>query len=121
LHSGAAFSTYAALPYADLEITQGQEQLRAYEVSEGKKHFCDHCGTPLFNLNNKYPSACMIYLGTLENAATLTPKLNVWCESQLDWIDRITSIHSCAQAQPTYTQQHASLLPIMISVRIISQ
>jgi len=96
-HSGAAFSTYAALPYANLEIIQGQEQLRTYEVNEGKKHFCGHCGTPLFNLNNKFPGACMIYLGTLENSATLTPKLNVWCESQLDWIDQITSIHSCAQ------------------------
>ncbi len=36
-HSGAAFSTYAALPYRSLKITKGREKLGCYETDEGKK------------------------------------------------------------------------------------
>jgi hypothetical protein len=65
-HSGAAFSTYAALPHAALEITKGADALGKYQVDDGQKHFCSHCGTPIFNLNAQYPGACMIYFGTLD-------------------------------------------------------
>ncbi|MDX8394529.1 MAG: GFA family protein [Mariprofundales bacterium] len=96
-HSGAAFSTYAALPYTSLQIIKGHDSLRSYQMNEGKKHFCNNCGTPIFNLNNKYPSACMIYIGTLEDLSDVTPKMNVWCESKLGWIDTMSSISSFTQ------------------------
>lgn len=96
-HSGAAFSTYAALPHASLEITKGQEKLSHFPMSDGKKHFCSQCGTPIFNLNKKYPGACMVYLGTLRKARDLTPTINVWCESKLAWVDTVSSIRSLAQ------------------------
>lgn len=96
-HSGAAFSTYAALPFSSLEFTKGQEKLSAFQVREAKKHFCSVCGTPIFNLNNKYPGACMIYLGTLKKSQEITPMVNVWCESKLGWVDTLSSIQSLAQ------------------------
>lgn len=96
-HSGAAFTSYAALPYAALEITKGQEKLSSYQSGEGKKHFCSVCGTPIYNLNNKYPGASMIYLGTLAKARDITPTINVWCESKLGWVDNVSSIPSLAQ------------------------
>ncbi|HFD87631.1 MAG TPA: GFA family protein [Gammaproteobacteria bacterium] len=96
-HSGAAFSTYAALPYASLIITSGEEKLSSFKVEEGEKHFCSVCGTPIFNLNSKYPGACMVYFGTLESLGDIRPKVNVWWESKLGWVDSIASIHSVAQ------------------------
>ena len=96
-HSGAAFSSYAALPFASLEFTKGQEKLNAFPIGDGKKHFCRECGTPIFNVNNKYPGACMVYLGTLEKARDIIPMVNVWCESKLGWVDTLSSIHSLAQ------------------------
>ena len=97
-HSGAAFSTYAALPYTALEITQGTDKLSRFEIEEGAKHFCSVCGTPIFNLNEKYPGACMLYFGTLESARNIQPKVNIWCESLLPWVGSVTAIKSLDQA-----------------------
>jgi len=96
-HSGSAFSTYAALPYTSFDITKGQEKLSHFQTGDGNKHFCSVCGTPIFNLNKKYPGACMVYLGTLKTARDVTPTINVWCESKLGWVDTISSIRSLAQ------------------------
>ncbi len=96
-HSGSAFTTYAALPYSSFAITEGQDRLKNFQTDGGKKHFCGECGTPIFNLNDKYPGACMVYLGTLENAREITPRMNIWCESELGWIDSVASLPSVAQ------------------------
>ena len=96
-HSGAAFSTYVVLPATSLEITDGQEKLNSFDVREGKKHFCSVCGTPVFNLNKRYPGVCMIYYGTLDNAENIVPVKNVWSENKLEWVDNISTIKSVAQ------------------------
>jgi hypothetical protein len=96
-HSGAAFSTYAALPYSSFEITKGREKISSFAVEKGKKHFCSACGTPLFNLNEKYPGACMIYFGTLTKPQEIIPKVNIWCESKLGWVDSLSSVPSVGQ------------------------
>lgn len=92
--NGSAFSTYAALPYRSLKITRGRERLGCYQKKEGKKYFCSLCGTPIFNVNSRYPGACMIYFGTLDEAQDIRPMINVWCESKLEWVDRVSSIRS---------------------------
>ncbi len=94
-HAGAAFASYAVLPYGALEITRGQEKLGSFAIRDGRKHFCGTCGTPLFNVNNtRYPGLCMIYLGTLAQAREITPKINIWCESKLPWVDAVSAIPS---------------------------
>ncbi len=99
-HNGAAFSTYAALPLNALEFTQGDDLISEYAFGTAKKHFCGHCGTPIFNTNSQYPGACMLYLGMLANHKALTPAVNAWCESQLSWVNEISSIHSLQQGVP---------------------
>lgn len=96
-HSGAAFSTYAVVLDKSLEITEGKEHLTQFEPGDGKKHFCSQCGTPIFNVNKRYPRVCMIYLGTLEAPREVKPTLNVWCESQLPWVTALSSIESVDQ------------------------
>jgi hypothetical protein len=100
-HSGAAFSSYATLPYVSLEITRGEESMSTYEVEGGKKYFCSQCGTPIFNLNEKYPGACMIYLGTLDDTSDITPKMNIWYENRLAWVDEIPNINSMSKGIET--------------------
>ena len=91
-HNGSSFSTYAALPYRDLEITKGNELIGEYKLGSGIKRFCKNCGTPLLNTNEKYPGACMIYLGTLNSISDLIPRINIWCDNKLSWIDEIVKI-----------------------------
>jgi hypothetical protein len=90
--NGAAFSTYAVVPRKFL-LLDSEEYVAEYQVAEGFiKHFCKRCGTPLYNLNIRYPKSCMIYLGTLENSSTLVPAANIYCESMLAWAEPIAAI-----------------------------
>lgn len=89
--NGSAFSTYVVIPKKFLSMSRGLEQVKAYEVKgEGVKHFCSHCGTPLFNDNFKYPDHFMLFFGTLSNAAQLSPKYNLFCDSQLAWTNELS-------------------------------
>jgi len=97
-HTGAPFSTFAAVAQTRFEIEMGEEHLSRYKVGErGIKHFCSQCGTPLFNQNHKFPGLNMVYLGTLANAHNFTPAINVWCDSKLDWVDGVGTIESKGQ------------------------
>ncbi len=96
-HSWAAFSTYAALPYSSLEITHGKKSLSSFKTSKAEKHFCSQYGTPIYNLNSKYPGACMVYFWTLEHSSQIIPEINIWCESRLGWTESIASIQSVSQ------------------------
>jgi hypothetical protein len=87
--NGSAFSTYAVIPYKALFVS-GEESVAEYQVTDGaRKHFCKKCGTPLFNINVKYPGVCMLYLGSLEESPTPAPSVNVFCESMLGWVEHV--------------------------------
>ena len=96
-HSGGAFATYAVLPLSDLELIEGEPKLSTFDAEEGKKHFCSSCGTPIFNINARYPGLCMVYFGTLAKNRDLSPRVNIWCESMLEWVDSIKSLPSFPQ------------------------
>ena len=90
--NGSAFSSYAVIPHKALALS-GEENVSEYRVTEGaRKHFCKKCGTPLFNVNVKYPGVCMLYLGVLEENAGHSPSVNVFCESMLGWVENIGSM-----------------------------
>jgi hypothetical protein len=96
-HSGTSLSTYAVFPYAAFEIINPDDVLKQHKLGQAIKHFCSNCGTPVFNLNSKYPGACMVYIGTLEDFDENPPQVNIWCESKLNWLDEIAEIHSIKQ------------------------
>jgi hypothetical protein len=90
--NGSAFSSYAVIP-KKLLMYSGHQNLAEYRVTEAaRKHFCLKCGTPLFNTNEKYPGACMIYLGSLDEGASQSPSINVFCESMLGWVEKVGSM-----------------------------
>lgn len=97
-HSGAAFSTYVAVPEEAFEITSGADSLATFPFGEdAQKHFCKQCGTPLFNKNPRYPGLCIIYLGAIADSSTLTPTANIYCDSQLSWVSSIAELRAFPQ------------------------
>ena len=98
--SGAAFTSYIVVRAPDFRVERGQESVANYAATpKATKHFCIACGTPLFNTNPiDYPSLVMVYLGTAAATIELTPRVNVYRESMLPWVDRVDGIKSFSQA-----------------------
>ena len=97
-HSGAAFSTYAVVPEAALEIVSGADLVTAFQFKENAyKHFCKQCGSPIFNKNVRYQGMCMIYLGGISAPMNVVPTANIYCDSRLPWIPALAEIRSFAQ------------------------
>lgn len=84
---GGAFSSLAVIRERHLEIVAGEDCLTTYRLGENvAKHFCRHCGTPIFNRNRLYPGRCMVALGSLDNPAAVVPTANIHCASKLAWV-----------------------------------
>ena len=93
--TGAAFATIAIVADESLEITQGEEKLSSYKVSDNlTKSFCRTCGTPIFNVHKKFPGNRMLPVGTLDVQEVAMPAINVYCESMLPWVKDIAELKS---------------------------
>jgi len=84
---GGAFSSHAVVRERRFEIVSGEENLSSFHLGESvTKHFCRHCGTPVFNSNKRYPGHRMVALGSLDDPTVVTPTANIHCDSQLSWV-----------------------------------
>jgi hypothetical protein len=94
--NGAAFSTYVVVLESDFRLLGGE--LRSWEVSENStKFFCAKCGTPIFNANPKFEGLRILHLGSLDDSLNVAPQVNIYCESQVGWLDGIKELLSLDQ------------------------
>lgn len=85
--SGGPFSVYVVVREKDFRLTAG-ETSRYRATDRTTKHFCSSCGTPVLNSNpGTYKGVVMLYVGTTEDPRIYVPRLNIFCESKLDWVD----------------------------------
>ncbi|WP_370166805.1 GFA family protein [Marisediminitalea sp.] len=88
--NGSAFSTYVVVQEQLFELKSGE--VKSVQVSENaSKHYCQYCGTPVYNKNPKLPGLTIVYLGAIDSGVNLTPVMNIYCESQLNWVSEIAS------------------------------
>ena len=91
--SGAAFATIAIVGEESFKITEGQENLSAYVVSDNlTKPFCHTCSTPIFNTHKKFSGNRMLHVGAFDVSEIATPAINVHCEHMLPWVKGIAEI-----------------------------
>lgn len=96
--NGAAYSTYCAVMEPHFAIVSGQENLTQYENGLGsKKFFCTKCGSPIYNQNVNLLGMLMVIYGSLDDCPEITPAYNVYCESQLPWVENIATMQSFAK------------------------
>ncbi len=89
--NGSAFSTYVVVTDEDFVLKGGS--LKTVRVSDNaSKSFCENCGTPIFNQNTKLAGLKILYLGSIDSAPNLKPALNIFCDSQLNWINQMSSL-----------------------------
>lgn len=91
--NGAAFSTYVVVADTDFELLRGE--LQSFKVSDkSTKTLCARCGTPVFNTNPEFAELKILHLGSLDTSAELAPQLNIYCESQLKWLEKLGQLDS---------------------------
>jgi len=56
-----------------------------------------HCGTPIYNENPRYRGLTILHLGSLDESDKLVPQVNIFCESQLGWLEEIARLTSLDQ------------------------
>jgi hypothetical protein len=94
--NGSAFSTYVAVTDDDFKLLSGD--LLTHKVSEhAEKSFCGKCGTPILNSNPRYAGLKILHLGSLDDSLNLEPKVNIYCESRLGWLNNLPDITSLEQ------------------------
>ncbi|WP_397471239.1 GFA family protein [Rheinheimera sp.] len=94
--NGSAFSTYVVVSDADFKLISGN--LKTVQVSENaSKSICQYCGTPIFNQNSKLGPIRILHLGSIDTDVILEPAVNIYCDSQLNWVNNIASLANLPQ------------------------
>ena len=81
---GAAFSTYVDVPPEDFRWSDGESQVKVYEVESGAGWcFCLVCGSSLAgSVNGRVTS---VTLGTLQEQVDLKPACHIFVGSKASW------------------------------------
>ena len=87
--AGSAFSTLAAVPKADFEMTGNPKLYEDSDTASGnpvQRYFCDNCGSPIYSAIVSQPDNVFLKTGTLDDTSSWNPQFQVWCDSKQDWV-----------------------------------
>ena len=83
-NSGSAFIAFAVFPSEQFSILQGETGY--FQSSpEGRRHFCPHCGSPLFSSWTDTDSFD-VYLGALDEPHALKPGYELLWGGRAPWL-----------------------------------
>ena len=86
--SGAAFGTGATIPTASFRFLVGEELLKEWESSPGKRRcFCGRCGSPILKRNDARPETLRLRLGTLDTDPGVKPSKHIYVGSKAPWVE----------------------------------
>ncbi|WP_222615693.1 GFA family protein [Dyella telluris] len=87
---GGAMATFFAIPADDFTVTSGKPRAFHYTANSGNgldRNFCPECGARLFTSNLEgFPGMVFVTIGSLDNAAGIAPKLEMFTSRRLPWL-----------------------------------
>jgi hypothetical protein len=96
VNSGAAFGLVAGVVDGAFTLLSGELKSFNKTAESGrirKLSFCPNCGTRIHASTEDDPNAFFgLRVGTIRQRASLTPKVQVWCQSTLPWVPEIATI-----------------------------
>ncbi|WP_411860457.1 GFA family protein [Halioxenophilus sp. WMMB6] len=54
-----------------------------------ERHFCSQCGSPILSKITALPEMVFIKAGTLNHTDTLSPEIEVYCSSAMDFVPHL--------------------------------
>ena len=99
----AAFSTTARVARKNFMWTGGEELLRAFESSPGKKRFfCPNCGSHLIAAWD-HEDEVILRVGSLIDDPGSKPVIHIWTEQKAAWFDLAADLPALARGIPRRT------------------
>lgn len=96
----AAFSTGAAVRHEHFRWLAGQEQLRSFESSAGKRRtFCATCGTQLI-AQVEGRDTLILRVATLDEDPGAVPQRLIWASHEVPWLHYGPDVPSFPEWQP---------------------
>lgn len=86
--SGTAFATNGFVQRADFKLVKGEAELSQFAFKPGRlRHFCRHCGSPVYSSNTQDPSHVRLRLGILTTDIRERPMSHNFYSSKANWED----------------------------------
>ncbi|MEO3878871.1 GFA family protein [Rheinheimera fenheensis] len=86
--SGTAFATNGFVQRADFKLVKGETELSTFAFKPGRlRHFCRHCGSPVFSSNEQDSSRVRLRLGILTTDISERPMSHNFYSSKANWED----------------------------------
>lgn len=94
--TGSAFRVTASVAAGDFTLTGGQPRRYLKHGDNGAarlQFFCPDCGSPIYTTGEGAEGDTIgIRAGTIDQRADLVPQSQIWCDSALPWLDRLSSL-----------------------------
>jgi hypothetical protein len=86
--TGTSFSVVVAVPAPSLTLTGEVKVFDAKGDTGQAVHstFCPNCGSPVLGTAEIMQDVVMIRAGTLDDASTLKPAMEIYCDSKQPWV-----------------------------------
>lgn len=85
---GAAFVTWFGVADWSFRISRGAECLTWYKSTpEGRRGFCNQCGTPLLFRSSRWPGETHIAYATLATPIDRKPESHAFWDAHVDWVE----------------------------------
>jgi hypothetical protein len=98
---GSPFASNSPIPADHFHILCGQDALKAYESSPGKKRiFCKHCGSPLISKRDSLPDTVRLRVGTLDTEADVKPVAHIYAGSKALWYEITDNLPQYRDREP---------------------
>ena len=83
--AGAAFVAWGTVDDGSFRVVAGR--LTTVQSSPGvERGFCGACGSSITYRNAKRPAEVDFTLATLDEAAALAPRMHIWVQDKLPWV-----------------------------------
>ena len=98
--SGSPYRIVAPADADCFTLMRGEPTIYIKTADTGTKWaiaFCPRCGTLIYASAAENPTSYSLRVGTLNERALLSPKLQIWCESALPWAIDLRDVEQLAR------------------------
>lgn len=85
-NSGTAYATNGFVERSDFTIVAGEQDLSQFSYKLNRvRHFCQHCGSPVYSENLEDPQRIRLRLGILDSSIVERPISHNFVTSKANW------------------------------------